>query len=86
MRYIKFPTTVWYKAWSDKGKLSKEEYFALTSIRASIVLLWVSLAHSKISAIYFDWEKKITFGWVGNYLNAQEVSYRTQILHFKLFS
>jgi hypothetical protein len=54
MRYIKLPTIVRYKVGSDKGKLSEEEYFALTSIRVSTILLTVSLARLRISATYFD--------------------------------
>jgi len=47
-----------YKVGSFKGKPSEEEYLALTSIRVSIVFLSVSLARSRISATYFDWERR----------------------------
>jgi len=56
VRYTKLPIKVWYKVGSDKGKSSEEEYFALTSIGVSTILLSVNLAHSKISATYFNWE------------------------------
>jgi hypothetical protein len=54
VRYTKIPTIVRYKVGSVKGKPSEEEYFALTSMRVSIVLLSFSLAGSRISATYFD--------------------------------
>jgi hypothetical protein len=57
VRYIKFPTIVRYKIGYGKSKPSEEKYFALTSIGVSTVLLSVSLAHSRISVIYFDWEE-----------------------------
>jgi hypothetical protein len=43
-----------YKVGSDKGKPLKEEYFVLTSMRVSTILLLVTLAHSRIFAIYFN--------------------------------
>jgi len=54
VRYTKLPTIVRYKVEYIKGKPSEEEYFALTSIGVSTVLLSVSLARSRISATYFD--------------------------------
>jgi hypothetical protein len=54
VRYTKLPTIVRYKVGSVKGKPLEEEYFALTSMRVSIVLLLVSLVRSRISATYFD--------------------------------
>jgi hypothetical protein len=54
VRYTKLPTIVQYKVGLVKGKPSKEEYLALTSMRVSTFLLSVSLARSKISATYFD--------------------------------
>jgi hypothetical protein len=58
VRYTKLPTIVRYKVGSIKGKPSEEEYLALTSIGVSTVLLLVSLARSRISATYFDWERR----------------------------
>jgi hypothetical protein len=53
VRYTKLPIIVWYKVGSEKNKLLEEEYFALTSIGVSIILLSVSLARSRISATFF---------------------------------
>jgi hypothetical protein len=58
VRYTKHPTIVWYEVWSVKGKPSEEEYFALTSMGVSTVLLSVSLTYSRISATYFDRERR----------------------------
>jgi hypothetical protein len=58
MRYTKLLTIVRYKAGSDKDKPSKEEYLALTSIRVSTVCLSVSLTSSRISATYFNSERR----------------------------
>jgi hypothetical protein len=41
-----------------QGKSSEEEYFVLTLMRVSTVLLLVSLACSRISTIYFDWKRR----------------------------
>ena len=54
VRYTKIPTIVRYKVGSVKCKPSEEEYLALTLMGVSIVLLSLSLAYSRISAIYFD--------------------------------
>jgi hypothetical protein len=54
VRYTKLLTIVSYKIGFVKGKPSEEEYLAVTSMEVSIVLLSVSLAHSRISATYFD--------------------------------
>jgi hypothetical protein len=54
VRYAKLSTIGRYKVGSITGKPSEEEYLALTSIGVSTVLLSVSLAHSRISATYFD--------------------------------
>jgi hypothetical protein len=55
MRYTKLLIIVWYKVGSEKkSKLLEEEYFALTSIGVSIILLSVSLAHSRISATFLN--------------------------------
>ena len=49
MRYTKLSTVVQYKVGPDKGKSLEEEYFVLTSMGVSTVLLSVSLARSRIS-------------------------------------
>jgi hypothetical protein len=54
VRYTKLPTIVWYKVGSVKGKPLEEKYHVLTSIEVSKVLLSISLAHSRISATYFN--------------------------------
>jgi len=56
--YTKLPTIIQYKVGSVKDKLSEEEYLALTSVRVSTVLLSVSLARSRTSATYFNWERR----------------------------
>jgi hypothetical protein len=58
VRYTKLPTIVRYKIGSIKGKPSEEDYLALTSIGVSTILLSVSRARSRISATYFDWERR----------------------------
>jgi hypothetical protein len=62
VRYTKLPIIVRYKVESIKGKPSEEdteeEYLALTLIGVSTILLSVSLARSRISATYFDWERR----------------------------
>ena len=58
VRYIKFLIIVRYKVGFIKGKLSEEEYFALILIGVFTVLLSVSLVRSRISVIYFDWERR----------------------------
>ena len=58
MRDTKLAIIVWYKIGFDKGKSLEEEYFALTLMGVSTILLSVNLAHSKISATYFDWERR----------------------------
>jgi hypothetical protein len=50
VKYIKLPIIVGF----DKSKTSEEEYFMLTSIGVSTVLLSVSLTHSRIFATYFN--------------------------------
>jgi len=57
VRYTKLPIIVQYKVGSVKGKPLEEEYLALTSMRVCTVLLLVSLAHLRIFATYFDWER-----------------------------
>jgi hypothetical protein len=58
IRFTKLPPIVCYKVGSNKCKPFEKEYIALTSMRVFIVLLLVSLARSRISAIFFYWEKK----------------------------
>jgi hypothetical protein len=58
VRYTKLPTIIRYKVEYVKGKPSEEEYPALTSMGISTILLLVSLARSRISATYFDWERR----------------------------
>jgi hypothetical protein len=67
VRYAKLPTIVWYKVGFVKGIPSKEEYFALTSMRVSTVLLSISLTLKNIYNI-FGLRKKVTSRWV-SYLN-----------------
>jgi hypothetical protein len=50
-RYIKFPIIIRNKVEFVKGKPSEEEYLALTSIKEYTVLLLVSLARLRFSAI-----------------------------------
>jgi len=57
-RYTKLPIIVRYKVGSVKGKPLEKEYLMLTSMGVSTVLLSVSLIHSRISATYFDWERR----------------------------
>jgi hypothetical protein len=58
VRYTKLLTIIRYKVGSVKDKPLKEEYLVLTLMGVFIVLLLVSLARSRISVTYFDWERR----------------------------
>jgi regulation of enolase protein 1 (concanavalin A-like superfamily) len=58
VRYTKLPTIVQYKVGFVKGRPTEEKYLMLTLMRVSTVFLSISLVRLRISATYFDWERR----------------------------